>query len=1050
MSVLMTFILAVPAAARDIWDYYTEPEVFGMRPNPAGEKELGPIGVSGIEARIYPGVKVNVEKIQPGTPADGKFNKGDVILGVNGTMLQGRHPLVVLGSALTDAEATDGILTFDIQRGEEAQTRKVTLKIPVLGPYSATFPLNCRKSQAIIGKAAAFYAGKDRLKSHDFLNALACLFLLSTGDDQYIPRVREYFAQFINPDGSAKPLGDHSWNNGYNGVACAEYYLRTGDRSVLPILQYYCDDARDRQKYGIGWNHWGHDSSPAYEAGGGLMHCAGTQILLTLVLGKECGVKVDDKTLLGALRHWYRFVGHGSIALADQRYYMTILRSAGRDGGTAAVMHIASHAKGDVTIYEKARDYLAMSALTSWPERNYNWEVYWFSLAGPFVREYNPGLYFETMRMFRWTYDLGRQSSGAFYYPKDHESLDPTAQGVSLALSYTAPLKTLQITGAPRSKYAKDFTLPDHLWGTPADLAFLDTKHNKDFHKYGEEELIHIPWRQLPNGVPGYFNPGTARDLELNILLKNVRHARCEVRTAAAKVLIAKGEFGEIERLLNDPDPRLRRAALDGIMDCGPWFTIPPRGRHALKSDMFTPGMIHAINRIMRDPDEAWFVVDGAMLVLAGAPVEVIKENIPHIKPWTTHEDWWLRESAFYALMGLERDEVLFTKALPTLIDMMLKEYNYNPRHKMVQSLREALVRVGNDSAAGKMIIDGFSRGPLESKVFPDENGNMRSREGLTNVVEVAQTLMELAPEKSADLAEALFKSSRLADIDTASLMQIVKGQDGVISDRFVGLYPSLERLPGQEKSRLIELLYNRFRPELLKRLNAEGPGKEGALLDMLLELSALKRACDGWQAIGTPKPDERTWKYVSFSPLTGKDERPFREEKRYREFALPEGMDGWYRSEFDDSKWKSGEMPIGVGEFKAHGHGLLWTCRPDFFYGNESEWGDGEFLLARNEFTVDDLDYGFFRLRVLSDQGYDVYLNGQRIRQWVWYQHFPKYHEIILTKSELEHLKKGTNTVAVRGFTRFERDKDTQDYHPVGQMDLVIEGIRMKDLGSR
>jgi hypothetical protein len=710
-------------------------------------------------------------------------------------------------------------------------------------------------------------------------------------------------------------------------------------------------------------------------------------------------------------------------------------------------MHIASHAKGDVAIYGKARDYLAMSAITSWPEQDYNWEGYWFSLAGPFVKEYNPGLYLETMRIFRWTYDLGRQASGAFYFPKDHESLDPTAQGVSLALSYTAPLKTLQITGAPRSKYAKDFTLPDHLWGTPADLAFFDTKHNKDFHKYGEEELIHIPWRQLPNGVPGYFDPGTFRNLDLNMLLKNVRHARCEVRTAAAKVLVAKEEFGEIERLLNDPDPRLRRAALDGIMDCGPWFTIPPRGRYALPAEKFTPGMIHAINRIMRDPDEAWFVIDGAMLALAGAPVEVIKENIPRIMPWTTHEDWWLRESAFYALMGLERDKALFTKTLPTSIDMMLKEYNYNPRHKMAQGLKEALVRVGNDSAAGKLIIHGFSRGPIESEVRPDVNGNMRSREGLTNVVEVAQMLVLLAPEKSADLAEALFMSNRLADIDTASLMQIVRGQDGVISDRFVGLYPALDRLPEQEKPRLIDLLYNRFRPELLKRLKAEGPGADGELLDMLLELTALKKPVKGWEAIGTPAPDERIWNYVSFSPLTEKDKLPLREENRYRKFTLPGGMDGWDRPNFDDSSWKSGKMPIGVGEFKANGHGTMWTCRPDFFYRNKSEWGDGEFLLARNEFQVEDLNYEYFRLRVLSDQGYVVFLNGHEIRQWPWFQHYPKYHEVILTQRELEHLKKGTNTLAVAGFTRFERDKDTQGYHPVGQMDLVVEGVKGKDL---
>ena len=68
-------------------EYYTEPQLYGLRPNPGVENELGPIGVTGIEARIAKGVQVTVESVQPGTPASGKFNKGDIILGVNGVKL---------------------------------------------------------------------------------------------------------------------------------------------------------------------------------------------------------------------------------------------------------------------------------------------------------------------------------------------------------------------------------------------------------------------------------------------------------------------------------------------------------------------------------------------------------------------------------------------------------------------------------------------------------------------------------------------------------------------------------------------------------------------------------------------------------------------------------------------------------------------------------------------------------------------------------------------------------------------------------------------------
>ena len=54
MLVLLLHVMAIaPAAAQNPADYYTTPQVYGTRPNPRGEKDLGPIGVTGIRARIY-------------------------------------------------------------------------------------------------------------------------------------------------------------------------------------------------------------------------------------------------------------------------------------------------------------------------------------------------------------------------------------------------------------------------------------------------------------------------------------------------------------------------------------------------------------------------------------------------------------------------------------------------------------------------------------------------------------------------------------------------------------------------------------------------------------------------------------------------------------------------------------------------------------------------------------------------------------------------------------------------------------------------------------
>lgn len=1046
MSIVLPCVMAIaPVAVTGAADYYREPRLYGMRPNPNAETEMGPIGATGIDARIYKGVRVTVENIAPNTPASGKFSKGDVILGVNGAKLEGKNPLVVLGSALTEAEATDGRLTFDVKPGKAGEPRQVTITIPVLGAYSKTFPQNCEKSKTIIKRAAEFYSGKDRLKGHRFLNGLACLFLLSTGDDAYVPRVKEYFSQFLKPDGDITGISAMSWDNGYNGVACAEYYLRTGDRSVMPILQHYCDDAKRRQLYDIGWGHWGYESSPAYESGGGLQHSAGNQMLLTLVLGKACGVNVDEKTLLGALKHWYRFAGHGAIPIADQRPWF-IFRSAGRDGATAAVMHVASGAKGDVTIYRKAEEYFSMSSLTSWPSREYNWEVIWDSISGAKMLKYDADMYYRTQQRFRWSYDLYRQASGAFFFPPGHESLNATDAGISLALAFTAPLKTLCITGAPRSKYARDFTLPEHLWGTDADLAFLSGKPNKDFYKYGKDEEIYIPYWQLPLGLR--YGPDTVKGLSLDMMLKNVRHARYEVRAAAAKALCMNRRLGELEELLRDPDPRLRRAALDGINDYSAWFLASPVGGQALKAEEFTPAMNEAITRIMSNSREAWYVIDGALQALHHAPIEVIKNNIPNILPWTTHEDWWLRESAFMALMGLQKDEALFVKYLPTTIDVMVKENNYNPHAHMIREFKAALAERKIESPAGKLIIAGFTKAAMENTILPDTGELKRSVEGKINTIEAALASIRLAPECAADLAEALAKGGRLDILDARSLMKIVRDKDGDVEDRFIGLYPSLETLPAQQKKRLSDILYDVFRPALITRFEAAHDSGDGKLIDMIVDLTRLKQQVAGWQVVGLPAPTERIWRYYSFDPKTETDKRDPRLGERFRDIALPAGTDNWYRPEFDDSKWKSGRTPIGVGEFKAHGHGRFWTATPEHSFKNNSELGTGEFFLMRTTFEVKDLDYDYYRLNILADQGYHIYLNGHKIHTWVWFSHFPKYEQVMLSGNQTGYLKKGANTLAVYSNNRFEQDTRGETYHFVGQMDLFLEGLKKQELG--
>lgn len=1030
-------------------EYYTDPQVYGMRPKPTQEKDMGPIGPTGIFARIYKGMRIKVERVEPGTPAEGKFKKGDLLLTVNGTAHKGKNPFVVFGTAITQAEATDGVLTFGIQEEGSAGTKKVTLKIPVLGEYSETYPLECEKSATIIKRAAEYYARADGLKRRDLWDALTCLFLLSTGDDAYVPRVKEYLAKFLKPDGRAKDIGTHSWFNGYNGIVCAEYYLRTGDKSVLPILQYYCDDAKERQKYGLGWGHWGYHVFPSYEKGGGVMHGAGNQVLATLVLGKLCGVDVDDKTLLGALRHWYRFAGHGAVSASDQRPFM-LLRSAGRDGVTAALMHIASMAEGDTTIYKEARNYLGLSAMTSWPARNFDWELYWHNLGGQFARESRPDIYQNTMDRFRWRYDIGRMASGGFYWP-DGRAPEPSGGGICLALAYTAPLKTLQITGAPRSEYASKFTLPENLWGNEADRAFLSTEHHPDYLKYGEENDIHVPFWQLRT-TRLFYKPKDVKDVPLQDLQKNVRHWRLAIREAAAKTLAFNGHFDEIERLLVDDDPRLRRAGLEGIYDCTHWFLNPVVGEFALKSEQYTPAMIRAIEAMLANPDEAWYVTDGALQALSNAPIEVIERNTPRITPWLKHEEWWLRHSAFNALMGLSRNKELFASQLPALIDTMVKEYHWNPRHKMVLRLKDEMVKTGTDSPIGKMIIAGLTRAAVESEVKYQEGPYPKQDEGLISILEVAHIAMKGAPESAYTIGESIARSGQMKSFGTQELVRLVKSNDGYYKDKFLGMLPALEHVEGENKERLTELLLETYRPELIRRC-AEPEAVNMEMLILLSELAVLGGDAKGWQPLAASDPAEQEWRFHSFDVIKESEKLGMRAAgwHRLRFVTLPEGLDKWFEPEFNDAKWDKGKAPIGVGRFTAHGHGQFGRIdKPrGFAYENRSDWGEKEFLLARSTFTVDDTDFDYFRLRALAEHRMHVWLNGERIFTSRGGASFPIYQTILLDANTVKKaLKKGKNTIAVYAVVRYEQDRGGDGFHPIGQLDLWLEGLKKTDIG--
>lgn len=1006
--------------------YYAQPPVYHSRPSESRTMEFGHIGPTGVVLYINEGVTLTVEAVQPGSPAEGKFTKGDVILGVNGQRHQGHNPFVFFGEAITRAEATDGRLVFDVQSGEAV--RQVELSIPVLGEYSKTWPLNCEKSKKIIEQAAAYYSGTGRpvdrenaeagIEGSGVEGALACLFLLSTGDDKYLPVVRRYFEPMIaNPKG----IGDNTWNNGYNGIACAEYYLRSGDKSVLPVLQAYCDDARDRQKFGVGWTHWSRGINPGYVASG-LMNPAGAQVLTTLLLGKECGVNVDDATLLGALEFFYRFVGHGTVPYGDHRGEGGV-GSNGKDGMIAAAMQVAMGAKGSPAIYKAARDDLSMATLKSYPglatghADEGRGDGMWRGTAASYLKDIRPDEYRAMMDRLKWWVDLSRFHDGAMGIGTCTRFND-RGSGAGVMMMYTAPLKTLRITGAARSKFAVEFSLPEHLWGRPADLAFLSIDHHPKYLESGPEDEPHVIANRLGSA---YSSPTAEGGADLRAFaLKTIYHHRYMFRTEAAKALRKMGEVGTLQQLLSDPDPRLRRAALDGIIDWRYWFAT---GKDPLKTEQYTPEMIQTITKMLRDPDEAWYVVEGALWATRNMPAEVIQKNLDAIVPWTEHKEWWLRQAAFAALCGLEKDEAMFATILPRLNQVMSNEYRTQPREYMTGYMSGAMRR---HASAHDVIVSGFLHAIEHGQILPGD----RAPEGTFNILQSARSIIDASPGDSLRTAQLMVE--RLPLLDNRNLLLLIGVGEG---DK--GLYDTLDGLEEADRKALADLLHNVYLPELVRRLKAD-PGMDMGLIDTVLTLRKLKQEIAGWQVIGSPSPDQRVWRFTSVDPMKEEDQLPQREHKRFRDIALPEAMNGWFKPEFDDSKWSSGRAPIGKGQFGNEKSRIA----------NQSAWGEGEFLLARTTFTIDKADHDLYRLRILSNQGWHIYLNGERISTYIWWNDNPVYATREMDKRQAGLLKPGVNTLAIYVNVDYPSAMNKRKTEPVvGQIDCYIEALRKSDL---
>jgi hypothetical protein len=244
---------------------------------------FGPTGMNGW---IF-GDKLVVREVENGSPADKIALPNDIILTVNGKAL-GSEPLKTLGLQIEPSERT-GKLAVQVLRG--GVKKNLTIPMRKLGAIGADWPFNCAKSRAIHIDACEYLA---RIQNTDGTFdgkihvgfALNGLTWLASDNPKYLENARRLaygYRKYFDPEST----NTTNWGWGYMGLFLAEYYLKTGDRTILPICEAVADTLARSQLPCGSWGH-GPYPSPGYVQGGNLNNC-GLVCWMALVLIKEAG-----------------------------------------------------------------------------------------------------------------------------------------------------------------------------------------------------------------------------------------------------------------------------------------------------------------------------------------------------------------------------------------------------------------------------------------------------------------------------------------------------------------------------------------------------------------------------------------------------------------------------------------------------------------------------------------------------------------------------------------------------------------------------------------
>lgn len=612
-------------------------------------RNLGPVGI-GINL-TRPGMTMQINNVEKGSPAEatGKLQKGQIIESINGTVLKDSDPRVILGDIITDAEAKDGKVVLKIK-----DVGDVLVQIPVMGSYSKTWPLNCPKSDKIVRNLADLIGKQAEPKWG------SVIFLLSTGEEKDLEVVRGWMKNIKN-------IGGTNWEKGYKGQGICEYYLRTGDQTVLPFIKQGTEELRVNMFNG-GWSGRGAPAAFTYSVGTGQVHASGVNCMSFLLMAKLCGVEVDDYMFKETFAQFYRYAGHGNVAYGTnlpEGGFRDNGKSSGLAFGLGAAAMIAP--EGEASVFAKARDNTAMKAFyaTNWFHAAHTGggmgEI-WHHTAVSQMREKRPVSYRSYMDTRRWVMDLSRRFDGSIGIAGMDDRYDRSATednmdwGTFFALTYTLPRKQLQLFGAPRSKWAKSMSLA-RPWGNATDDVFHSIEPIPGGSLTKEQLMNEKVDTDASVGVINALNNPSATD---ETLLKYIHHPEYDLRSMAMDQVVKRGKVELILPLLKSSDARLRQAGLLALTGMFKGSPIPP--------DKVTPEMYEQVSKMLNDPNESWWVALHAIEALSRADKELIGKHRDRLIQFLDYDCVWIQTAAVCTLAKIAAEPAHYKIVLPVIV----------------------------------------------------------------------------------------------------------------------------------------------------------------------------------------------------------------------------------------------------------------------------------------------------------------------------------------------------------------------------------------------